>query len=207
MSKISKGDFRNSKYCEKSFHNVKTRKDEFVQNLLKKHPKVEDHYRLIRECYKYKAEFASKVYDNKCAYCGVSTEIDPLSSYQIDHIIAKSLTEDVNVNHINNLALSCAWCNSRKKNIDIRNAFFLNPDSPLFKNVFVRDRGFYIQISDEYKHNATVENFYKKIQYTNQKRRLDYLLMTISDLSCKVENDKLIVVFDKLRKWRNTILF
>ena len=83
----------------------------------------------------------------------------------------------------------------------------LNPDKKEIKKVFIRDDMFYIKISDCYLRDIAINEFYKKMYFQNETKRLDYLLLYIrgfieSKKAAEI-NDKLVVIANNLQSKRN----
>ena len=64
---------------------------------------------------------------------------------------------------------------------------FLNPDCGI-SETFYRDEMMHICIRNEYQSNVSVNEFYNKIQFSNERRRIEFLLMSlISYKKCLVD--------------------
>ena len=69
----------------------------------------------------------------------------------------------------------------------------LHPDMLYLHDIFVRDADFYIVVSDKYKNNKNINNFYDQLKFNSDKRRIDFMIMYI---------DELIVVLEKQKKFK-----
>ena len=67
-------DYRNTVYCQ-PYSNIGDKKKKLVEKIRKKHPHAKDMHAIIYSNKDiYKDEFM-KIYNHKCAYCGVSSEV------------------------------------------------------------------------------------------------------------------------------------
>lgn len=203
-------DFRNTKYC-KELSNVKKLKEKFKKEILTKHPKLKDFYSLIRqEKGEYKTHFLH-IFNNKCAYCGSSTDILPISLFEIDHYINKaSFNMQSQANIIENLVPACKKCNRGKSEITIINDYLniLDPEGEKIKEAFYRGDDFRIYICPKYKNDEFIKSFYKAIEFENEIRRIDYLLLNLIGLRDKLDldtdiKDKLGDIIFTLQRKRN----
>lgn len=163
---------------------------------------------------KFKLEYI-KAYNRKCAYCGASSDLIKKSEFEIDHFLYKKAAvfeTKKDAGYIENLILSCHDCNHAKGSFWIEKEDFevLNPDGEIIKNVFIRDKQYYIQINDKFKQNITVESFYNKLHLDSELHRLDYLIMNIIGLQRSCENNSELYVglgriLDIIRQKRNII--
>ena len=172
------GDYRNTDSCP-SLEKISEKKSALVQGLSR------NHYLFVQKG-SGKQEFA-KIYNHKCAYCGVLTDIKRISCFQIDHIVCKTSErwkEKEGKDDISNLAFSCEECNQSKHDFEITSEYdnVLNPDYGLGE-VFTRDENSYaISISDCYKNDETIKSFYRKMHFDSTFRRIDYLLVKMHRL-------------------------
>lgn len=128
------------------------------------------------------------IYNEKCGYCGISYLVRPSSDFEVDHFFCKSSGKN-NVNLLENLVYSCHFCNHKKHGyiIDESAMSFLNPDCGI-SETFYRDEMMHICIRNEYQSNVSVNEFYNKIQFSNERRRIEFLLMSlISYKKCLVD--------------------
>lgn len=177
-------DYRTNEY-EPKFENIKGKKDEVINLIRKKHKTCIDIYRLVREnSGEYKVPFMA-VYNNKCSYCGLSTELVPMRDYfEVDHFINKKseiFSSEAEAGQISNIVLACHNCNHNKLGYEIPPGIraLVFPDDEEIKKVFVRDENYYIVISDEYKDNCEIKEFYENLRLCEESKRLDYILMKL----------------------------
>lgn len=201
-------DFRNTKYC-KELNNVKNLKDKLKKEIQNKHPQIKDFYSLIRqENGEYKKDFLH-IFNNKCVYCGSSTDILPITLFEIDHYVNKaSFKEQSQANVIENLVPACKKCNRGKSGITVGNDYLnmLDPEGDEIKEVFYRGDDFRIYISPRCKNDGFIKLFYKAIKFDDETRRIDYLLLNLIGLRDKLDLDAEIkyklgdIIFTLLRK-------
>lgn len=175
----------------KRYGNINILKKALLAKIKIKHKRAKNIYNLISlNNSEYRDDFM-KCYDNKCAYCGISLGIIEKNQFEIDHFIPKDLMNK-NTISINNLVLSCYNCN-RKKVDFMPGENILHPDMLYLHDIFVRDADFYIVVSDKYKNNKNINNFYDQLKFNSDKRRIDFMIMYI---------DELIVVLEKQKKFK-----
>ncbi len=207
-------DYRCTKY-EPDLMIDKVKKEELRQVISSEHPRASNHYILIRKNEdKYKSKFA-QIYNYKCAYCGVSTDLIPLQFFDIDHFIPSANSEDEEINDISNLILSCKSCNIGKSNFAFLDNHTKNtcfPDNNSISEVYYRADDYTIQIKKEYSQNQDIVLFYNAIKLGSQLRRLDYLIVSMIGLKrYALENEKsffaadLSKVIDAMIRKKNTI--
>lgn len=181
------------------FENTKTNKELFMQKVKTNSPKIKNIYNYISDNKSdYKKDFM-KIYKYKCAYCGCNFKVlTRIDQFEIDHFICKSFFQlnthfiyNNDFNNINNLILSCKNCNRNKHDIIINNENFylLHPDEDNIQNVFKRDENFYIVISDKYKKNDMINEFYHKLKLDGEDKRLDFLIMDAEAQIEKISSD------------------
>lgn len=180
-------DYRETIFSKNIFPNVENEKGKLLNKIRAEHPKAENFYNLLGQS-EYRTNFMG-VYHCKCAYCGVSIELIPASSFEIDHIIPKSSQYfqkniEENANCLENLALACRTCNRNKSDFELntKNTPCLHPDKNEISSIFVRDEKYYIRISENYRKDELVKDFYKQVGLGSQVHRLDYILMNLFDL-------------------------
>ena len=132
---------------------------------------------------------------------------------RLDHFIYEKSARFQNkaeAGYIGNLILGCHSCNHKKSSFEITDDDFecLYPDGDEIANTFYRDDMFYIKITNAYKENKTVNDFYKQLNLGGDVHRIDYLLMSMLGLQDKIEgqNDayaKLGKAIENLRIKRN----
>ena len=207
-------DYRNTIYCPE-LEGIKVRK-KAVEELIKKyHPRAKNMHRyLSRNRDMYKEAFI-KAYNEKCSYCGVSNEIVPKSSFEVDHFFyMESFRSPMDAGEMDNLVLACYDCNHRKGAFEIPQNYAdkLHPDKSGIIDCFVRDDRYYINISSK-NNDDVVKHFYEKLALGGELRRLDYLLMSIYGLQHHLYSlegmsevyEKIGYMAEILRKKRNMI--
>lgn len=204
-------DYRNTQYdVDRSC--IEKNKQALRNEMMKVHPRAKNHYLLVKN---HKDPFHNRfrrVYGDKCAYCGVSTDID--YNFEIDHYICKSSFKegDENPDDISNLVFSCKRCNRNKSDVVIFGQYkkWLNPDNGNIATVFYRDDEFYIRIREEYSDDTFIRKFYAQLKLGEQIKRLDYLLLLLTgmidgDRYC-TKRGKLLEAKDLLMKRRNHMM-
>lgn len=206
-------DYRNTPYCE-VLVDVRLKKSKLSNDILLESPRTKImHNRVKENRSSYKTKFM-EIYNFKCSYCGNSIDNLSLYLFEIDHYIYESSFESKEeAGRMINLVLACYDCNRSKNSFLIKEDYLkiLNPDLDDIKNVFVRDTLFYIQISEEYKEDEYIKDFYNKLKLGYQSRRLDYLLLNLNAL-CKSLDEipqmsKLNIILRELRMKRNLMSF
>ncbi|RGO01289.1 MULTISPECIES: HNH endonuclease [Megamonas] len=213
-------DYRSTKRS-KILKHVFQKKENLECEIREKHPRSSLYKNISNKKDIYFKKFA-EIYNYKCAYCGISSEIKGLISFEVDHFKCKSSFSDEEggereADKLSNLVLSCQPCNRKKREIVIDGQYkeLLNIDNNKIKNIFYRDENYYIRISEKYVKNEFINSFYKKICFDADFRRLDYLLLEMNELiECLNEkkeiNDtignELKNCFIKLIKKRNNFL-
>lgn len=196
-------DYRNTKYC-KELSDIKNKKDKIVSLIKNAHPKAIDMHAYLRQNdNKYKNEFV-KIYNGKCSYCGVSVELIPKGSFEIDHYIyekSPKFSSKKEAGNIKNLVLACHNCNHKKSSflISDENYEALYPDGEGIRNTFCRDGLYYIKVADRLKNNQIIMDFYGQLQLGGEIHRLDFLLMNLLGLQRKcADNEKLSAELGKI---------
>lgn len=184
-------DYRNTKYSL-PFANIYQKKKDLEKQIKTDHPKARNMYRFVsNRSYVYKTNFI-EIYNFKCGYCGISIDLIPSSSFQVDHFInkeSKRFKDKCVANNMDNLVCACNICNLNKRDFEIPLELekILLPDSDEITNVFYRDELFNICISEKYKDNEYVVAFYKKLKLNSEIHRLNYLLMSMTGLNDKLK--------------------
>lgn len=182
-------DYRNTEYCP-ALENVENKKKALEEKIKLAHPRQKIMYNKIHNRSSiFNKEFCS-IYNYKCAYCGVSMDILPVTLFEVDHFVAESLFDDKEkAGKVKNLVLSCYQCNRNKKEFEIEGEYIekLNTDDGKIANIFYRDDQYYIRINGDYIEDETINNFYNQLQLVHQTRRLDYLLINMQGLQKKLE--------------------
>lgn len=192
------------------FSDVVSKKNELQQLILKDHSKVRNFYNKISDKKEGYFKHFAEIYNHKCTYCGVQAgELKELNDYEIDHIICESSFYDkCEAGKIHNLTFSCKFCNRKKSDFPI-NIQKLHPDTEIHKNYY-RDDLFNIGIKKDKITDSDIVDFYKKLEFDNEIRRLDFLLMKMielkNSLSESIIKSKLQDSIDILRKKRNMII-
>lgn len=181
-------DYRNTDTCP-VLAEVAFKKNDLEDKIRKEHKRAKIMYTYVRN--KQGAYFGpfSKIYNDKCAYCGVLIGIKDICMFEVDHFICESsFSNDIKgrseAGRVNNLVLSCYSCNRGKGNLLIEGAYkkILNPDDGSIAKVFVRDEDYYIRIQSDYVGDSVIEDFYKELTLGSELRRLDYLLLEMRNL-------------------------
>ncbi|MDK7280479.1 HNH endonuclease signature motif containing protein [Haemophilus seminalis] len=188
-----KSDYRNTIY-EVSKKNIINEKNALEDKIKKEHPKVKIIYNQInKKDGNYNKQFRN-IYNNKCAYCGISTDVISSELFEIDHFICEiSFNGDsINAGKINNLVLSCKKCNRAKKDFIWNEIYSLkfNVDDESITELFYRDVDYSIKIEKEYITDNSIYNFYIKLKLNEEIRRLDFLLMNMYGFYNKYYEDK-----------------
>jgi putative CRISPR-associated protein, csn1 family len=188
-----KSDYRNTIY-EVSKKDIINEKNALEDKIKKEHPKVKIIYNQInKKDGNYNKQFRN-IYNNKCAYCGISTDVISSELFEIDHFICEiSFNGDsINAGKINNLVLSCKKCNRAKKDFIWNEIYSLkfNVDDESITELFYRDVDYSIKIEKEYITDNSIYNFYIKLKLNEEIRRLDFLLMNMYGFYNKYYEDK-----------------
>lgn len=185
-------DYRRTEYC-KPIDGIQERKNKVKQTVLRDHPRAKDLHRYVsNKGEKYKREFMD-AYNYKCAYCGVSIELIPNTSFEIDHFVSLKSSRfftKKDAGTIENLVLACHDCNHSKNNFDIteENEDDLNPDKKQILSNFCRDSMYYITPTESGKRKQSVLSFYGKLHLGSEIHRIDYLVMSMIGLQKTFKN-------------------
>lgn len=185
-------DYRNTIYCPRYF-NIADKKKNFVEKIRKQFPYAKDMHAIISPNDSiYKDDFM-KIYNHKCAYCGVSSEIITRTNFEIDHYIhkkSKKFTKKSEAGCIENLVLACHDCNHDKSSFEFpENKYYeLYPDEEEITKTFIRDENYYIKISEEKINDAIINEFYNKLHLDSEIHRIDYLLMNMIGLQKEIKD-------------------
>lgn len=185
-------DYRNTSYCEELI-DVSTKKEKLHNLIMDNHPKQKIIYNKVKDKTTEYYEQFKQIYNEKCAYCGVSMDVLPESLFEVDHFVAESLySSKAEAGQLPNLVLSCYGCNRNKRDFPVDGEYVehLNPDNGNINKVFYRDNLYYIKVRDSYCGDSKIKEFYNKIEFGNQIRRLDYLLLNMCELHKKIEGRK-----------------
>ena len=179
--------------------------------VLKGH-RIPNHYSFIHKRGSHANTEFRKAFNYKCAYCGVNEEINSVLLFEVDHYICQTSTKlSIDFNNFDNLVNSCYACNRHKSGIDIEDNYLdiLNPKKNI-QNVFTRGEDFTITINSNYSSDEYISDFYKKMKFDHNLRRIDFLILSITDLESTISNqeikEKLIVLIENLKQKRNKII-
>ena len=207
-----KNDYRNTIY-EVSKKNIINEKNALEDKIKKEHPKIKIIYNQInKKDGNYNKQFRN-IYNNKCAYCGISTDVISSELFEIDHFFCEASFngDSINAGKINNLVLSCKKCNRAKKDFiwnEIYSSKF-NVDDESITELFYRDKDYSIKIEKEYITDSSIYSFYIKLKLNEEIRRLDFLLMNMYGFYNKYsENkniDRILEYIVLLQKKRNEL--
>ncbi|QGT57834.1 hypothetical protein GL331_04460 [Bacillus velezensis] len=198
-------DYRNTSYKQFDF-TLNDKKIKFIEEFILEHPKAWNIYNYINQKGRQFNEIFRSIYNDKCVYCGISTQVINSSNFEVDHFIPKSVLDlglgydKKEIHGIDNLVNSCQMCNRGKVNFlcDFENIEILHPDNNRLPEVFNRKVDFSIEINKEYENNNIIQDFYNKLKLNNQLKRLDYLLMEMKDFCDKYEGAPIINEIQKL---------
>lgn len=142
-----------------------------------------------------------RIYEFKCAYCGITTSINSTNMFEIDHFVNKTqkkLANGKSVNSIENLIFSCRKCNQAKSELDVSTICnIIHPDGGI-SDVFERNNKYEIIINEGYIRDPDVLRFYNKLGLSDKFRKLDYLLMNLQKMKEISTNEKLTGLIYKL---------
>ncbi|MCT2160489.1 HNH endonuclease [Granulicatella adiacens] len=187
-----KMDYRNTIY--KQFNNdILKQKEELNQQIKREHPRLKIIYNKIKDRdSKFNKKF-QEIYNRKCVYCGVNQDIMSSGLFEVDHFICESSFEgnSVEAGALSNLVLSCKKCNRAKGDLrwEEKYSSVFEVDSKNIVNVFFRECDYSIKICKQYLSDDTVNEFYNKLKFDEEIRRLDYLLMNMNDFYNKYKSD------------------
>lgn len=186
-------DYRRTKYCN-PLDGIEERKKEVMQSVLEDHPRAKDMHTYISDnSTQYKHKFM-KAYHFKCAYCGVSIDLIPKATFEIDHFVnqkSERFASKKDAGTIGNLVLACHDCNHSKNAFEVTesNEDDLNPDKNIILSNFCRDAMYYIVPSESGKTKQSIMDFYEKLHLGSEIHRIDYLVMSMIGLQ-KALKDK-----------------
>ncbi|GAA0135160.1 hypothetical protein YSY43_20000 [Paenibacillus sp. YSY-4.3] len=198
-------DYRNTSFNHIDFL-LGEKKIKFMEDFKLEHPQVKNIYDTIKKRdNKFNAHFRS-IYYNKCAYCGVNTQVIDSSRFEVDHVVPVSVLKlslgysEKFINSIDNLVSSCQMCNRGKSNFlcEEESLYLLHPDNNNLPQIFWRNDDYSIKINEKYNDNSIIIQFYDKLKFHNQLRRIDYLLMEMKDFCDKYEGEHLVDEIQKL---------
>ncbi len=193
-------DYRNADGCL-VLTDMKQKKSTLENQILQEHPRQRIMYNAIKNKNEQYFRIFAKIYNFKCAYCGAKMGDTDIRLFEVDHFVCKSSFPSDKQGHAkagrtSNLAFSCYSCNRGKSNLafDEIHQELLNPDNGSIATVFTRDDYYYIRVADTYSEDTHVQRFYKQLSLGSEFRRLDYLLLEMSNLASikKEENPTLV---------------
>ncbi len=170
------------------------------------------HY-LLREHSELKIKFR-KLYQYKCVYCGITNDVISNEMLELDHYYPYTKRKDYNgnINELANIVLSCHSCNRSKSSFltEHSDKTIFHPDMVDLGVYFERKKDYTVCIRNDYKTNTHVCAFYEQLKMKNYHRRLDHLIMMMSEF-CKNCTDitlknKLQDIKEELRKKRTEII-
>lgn len=181
-------DYRNTDKCP-VLKDVNSKKLCLENRIKTEHERVKIVYNFVKDKNNYYFREFARIYNEKCAYCGVRAGITDIDMFEVDHFICESSFERTTdgkamAGEISNLVFSCYSCNRGKSNLYITPEYIevLNPNTNSISKVFCRDENYYINIRTEYSEDKFIKDFYKKLRFGNEFRRLDYLLLELQAL-------------------------
>ena len=185
-------DYRNTIYCPE-FSEICDKKKKLVERVRECHPRASDMHAIIHpNGGLYKDDFM-KIYNYKCAYCGISSEVIDRTNFEIDHFIyekSKRFASKAEAGYIENLVLACHDCNHDKSSFEFPGEKYkdLYPDEEEIKRTFIRDDDYYIKVAEEKRDDTTINEFYQKLHLGSEIHRIDYLLMNMMGLQEKIQD-------------------
>ena len=197
-------DYRFTNFEKYNYSDVKQQKNELGKEIDEKAiSNIGLHYDKIKPKESKYYEKFEEIYYHKCAYCGVSTAINPAPLYEIDHFFNELQTtfgsDNLSVDIIDNLILSCRNCNQSKKEFAVNDVHsIIHPDSREIN----RGEHFEIKISPQYCKDEKIQSFYNKMKFHYRFRKLDYLLLNLYFL--KEKFPKYEKLYSKLLEFRNS---
>ena len=209
-------DYRNTEYCPK-LKNVSRKKKILEAEIKDAHPKSKIMYRKVSDRKDRYIDKFAKIYNGKCAYCGVIRSYLPAEFFEIDHFINEKSFPDttegkIKAGRVENLVWSCMPCNRGKNALYIEKPYdkLLNPDNGNIAKIFIRDSEYYIRIREAYQQDMFIRKFYEMLHLEYETKRLDYLLLQIQRAIERTNDDnkrkQLMEEFYFLLKKRNGVL-
>ena len=189
-----KNDYRNTVY-EVTKKNIINEKITLEARIKIDHPKVKIIYNQInKKDSEYNKQFRN-IYNNKCAYCGITTAVISSELFEVDHFICESSFngDSINAGKMNNLVLSCKKCNRAKKDFiwSVAYSTRFNVDDESITELFYRDKNYYIKVENKFITDKTICEFYRRLKLDEEIRRLDFLLMNMYGFSKKHSSDRI----------------
>ena len=189
-------DYRNSSGCSKLDYPDK-QKEHLQAQITKEHPRLIMFFNKISPKKSPHYRLFSRIYNNKCVYCGMEALLVGINSMEVDHYICESSFKKTDgeidkaaAGQLDNLVLSCKMCNRSKSAHPIEGDYknILHPDTGI-QDVFERDSKFYISIKAKYINNNIIKKFHTKLKLEYEIRRLDFLLMELHYLAKKTADE------------------
>lgn len=182
-------DYRNADGCP-VLTEVQEKKARLEKQIRQEHPHQRIMYNAIKNRNDKYFEMLESIYNHKCAYCGARIGHTDIRLFEVDHFICESSYSSdtqgrIDAGRTSNLIFSCYSCNRGKGDFPINGEYrkLLNPDDSSIATVFTRDDFYYIRVANTYSEDASVQNFYKQLMLGSETRRLDYLLLEMSNLA------------------------
>ena len=190
-----KSDYRNTRYCV-SKKNIVSEKDALEKKIKSEHPRVKIIYNQINKKDGEYNKLFRNIYNNKCVYCGITTDVISSELFEIDHFVCEASFngDSINAGKINNLVLSYRKCNKAKLDFIWNKVYSsrFNVDDESITELFYRDEDYYIRIKRKYITDSIICSFYRKLKLNEEIRRLDFLLMNMYGFYKKYSNDSKI---------------
>lgn len=176
-------DYRNTIFCP-PYEEIDNKKTEISNYISDNHSRARSHYNTIKNDCDLRKKFA-KIYNCKCAYCGLHVEIFSYENSEIDHYVHRtsSIFRDneerlLIADNIRNLIFSCKTCNRAKSSYEISSIYKnkLNPDNRYIKEIFVRNQiTFEIDIDLSFSNDENIVKYYNEMKFGQTFRKLDFL--------------------------------
>ena len=200
---MKKIDYRKTKYYSGA-SDITNQKNKLLKKIKKEHPRIKILYNQVKKKDGEYNKLFRAIYNNRCAYCGITMDIISSELFEIDHFICESSFngDSESAGNLKNLVLSCKKCNREKKDYTWKEEYTskFNVDDDSIVDLFYRDKDYYIKVEKKYLMDATICNFYKKLKFDEEIRRLDFLLLNMYGFYKKYKLDY------KLEKMLNCIL-
>lgn len=186
---VATKDYRNADGCP-VLTDVQEKKAKLEKQICQEHPHQRIMYNVIKNRNDKYFEILESIYNHKCAYCGARIGHTDIKLFEVDHFIcessySKSTQGRIKAGRTSNLIFSCYSCNRAKSDFLISGKYrkLLNPDDGSIAKVFIRDDLYYIRVASTYSEDSSVQMFYNQLMLGSETRRLDYLLLEMSNLA------------------------
>ena len=177
-----KNDYRNTRYYTKK-NNIINEKKRLEDKIRKECPRTQIIYNQISQKEKEYNKLFREIYNNKCAYCGITTDVISSELLEIDHFICESSFKEnkIKAGEINNLVLSCKKCNRAKSDFKWEEEYTskFSVDDGNITELFYRDKDYSIKVEGDFISDTNICSFYKTLKFSDEVRRLDFLLMNL----------------------------